>query len=281
MNIKQITHGAMTIAILILILMIDNLFGHTLLALLPILCPLPIVIYAYRFPFKSSLLVTLSASLLSFLFVTIYFWAIFTCYIVVGLSVGTTLRKYNNDKLTILIASVTNFIGYILLYWFFSSIISLDFEMTIKYFLENFKQFDMLMIKKMVYSAYVFTSIIEAYLIVFLSQMLMVHLYKKPLFFKKWYLMTFSNKVIFCFFSLFLLSEYASKYHIIFIMISQFSLCFLVLVGHLWVLNQPLLKKYGFISILIIFFTFFSGAYLHLGMAILSAIGFKLGGLHG
>lgn len=281
MDIKQITHGAMTIAILIMILMIDNVFGHALLALLPIVCPLPMVIYSYRFSFKSSLLVTLSAILLSFMFVTIYFWAIFVCYILVGLSVGISLRKYNNDKKTILIASITNFLGYILLYWFFSSIVSADFEMAIKYFLDNFKQFDAFSIKKMVYSAYVLNSIMEAYLIVFFSRMLMLHLYKKQLFSKKWYLMTFSNKMIFVFFSLFLIGEYASRYHVLFIMISQFSLCFLILVGHLWFLNQPLLKKYAFISIFIMLFTFLNGAPLHLGMAILSAIGFNIGGLHG
>lgn len=281
MNVKQITHGSMTIALLILILIMDRMLGHTLLALLPILCPLPLIIYSYRFPIKAGILVAISAILVAFLFSELYFWVLFICYIILGLGIGWSLQKFKNDKVTIIIASIINFVGYLFLFIFFKNIVALDFEMLIQTLMQDYAEYGLVLITKLVYSVYVYSCIIEAYLATFIAKMLIAYLNSERLTFKTWNSLKFPRWSVLAFFAIFLIGDLFSSQSILAIMISQFCFCFLVLIGHLWLVSLPQLKKFAFLSILIFFLTIPINSPLHIGMAILYAIGINIGDIYG
>lgn len=283
MNVKQITHGSMTIALLILIMIMDRMFAHTLLALLPIVCPLPLIIYSYRFPIKASVFVALAAILVSFLFSELYFWVLFICYIILGLGIGWSLQRFENDKLTIIIASIINFFSYILLFIFFKNIVSVEFEMLIKSFADKFSESGLsrVLITKLVYSVYVYSCIIEAYLATFFAKMLISYFNSERLTFKTWNSIKFPKWSILALFIGFLVGDLFSQYSLLVLMFSQFCFCFLVLIGHLWLVSFPKLKGFAFLSILIFFLTIPINSPLHIGMAILYAIGIDIGDIYG
>lgn len=280
MNIKQITHGSMTIALLILILIMDRMLAHTLLALLPILCPLPLIVYSYRFSLNAAILVALSAILVSFLFSELYFWVLFICYIMLGLGIGWSLQRFKNDKITVIIASIINFVGYLLLFIFFKNIVSLDFEALIKTFVEQ-SDLSPVLITKLVYSVYIYSCIIEAYLATFIAKMLIAHLNSERLTFNKWNSIQFPKWIVLLLFAVFLIGDLFSSKSLLALMFSQFSFCFLVLIGHLWLVSFPKLKRFAFLSILIFFMTIPINSPIHIGMAILYAIGFNIGDNYG
>ncbi len=136
-NVRKITEGAMMVALYGLVLMINRQLAGLIEGYVVFLLPLPLIVYAAKYDFKSSLVVAASVFFLTFMWSlpTTYFYMITT--IVLGVTYGSLVRKGTKNgvllSVSIIISIISNIITCLVFAAFFGYDLAGEMEMYIQF----------------------------------------------------------------------------------------------------------------------------------------------------
>jgi len=167
---KEITHGALYLALIAVLLIINRQTGNILDGYLLWILPVPLILYTRNYSFKSGLILVLAAFLLSFFLCTLTTVFYVTVSLLVGLIYGIALKKGCSNNILLLIAICGSLIITFVTCVFFSSLSGYGIKEDIEMFNELTAYFNVSLpqgwdIKLLIYGVYIISGIIEGFLV--------------------------------------------------------------------------------------------------------------------
>ena len=169
-NIRKITEGALMIAIIALLLLLNRQFGNILEGTVYWILSFPIMIYAARYGLRDSLVVFVSSLLISLMLAaptTIFYLFV---SLVVGITYGSLVRKKVDNKIVLGVTIIIEIISLIITTVLLAGMFGYDITSEIEIMSNTLNQFDSYADTKqlavmMVVIIYVGSSIMEALVI--------------------------------------------------------------------------------------------------------------------
>lgn len=138
-SLKQLTNGALLLALLGVLFLLDSALGTSIIFMVPFILPIPLILYTHQFGLVSGLTFIVLSSILAFLMTPIWVFVLVPIYSIIGLTIGLCFHTKQNDKATLVFTFFAVAIANYLMFFVFQALTGMDITQEMDFVIDFFQ----------------------------------------------------------------------------------------------------------------------------------------------